>query len=234
MTIDKQKVRSALADWIGEQDPYAATTIQFLTPGSGTRSDSSLSRELSVIKSRIKDMAFRADHLFMNTKQVVNRVARVDRFEAVCVVEKLGVHAHVHMAWFSPEKRRSRWHLPIDRLDRQLRQCCVLETFNRGNRALEDRDVRLLDKFRERRDCCNWDDIVDWDARGWPAFSASIGRGYWPTYITKEMQWNNDFTDQMFFLSEFHPPVQRTKPTRYHKIDGSSWLLDLDALLVPK
>lgn len=234
MTIDKQKVRTALANWIGEQDPYAATTIHFLNACSGNRSDTVKSRELAIIKSRVKELAFRADHLFMNTRQVVDRVAAVDRFEAVCVVEKLGVHAHVHMAWLRPRKRRSLLRIPIDQLERHLRQCLVLEAFNRGTRQLEDRDVQLLEKYRERRESFNQDAIVDWKARGWPAFSASIDRGGWPTYITKEMQWNSDFTDQLFFLSEFHPPVQRTKPTRFHKIDGSSWLLDLDAPLVPK
>lgn len=233
MTLSKKQQSIAWQQWLAELNPYCATTIHFLnaTPPS-QRSDAGRARQIDFIKAEIAEISLKLDRLYFNTPHVGSRVAKHDRFDAVCVIEKLGVHPHVHMAWIPGFGRRKQMH-PVEAA---LRQCCLLDTFNRSTKELAIEDQALLDRLSDRRQSYAPTDVANWTAKGWSVFSRSICDDGWLDYVLKEMNFVPDFSDQVFFLSDRFSRLQRTKPTRYHSIDPhtGAHVLDLDAALVPK
>ncbi len=238
MSLTHTKLVDAMAAFIEEKKPYAATTIHFLKePFSYSRSDVAADREVDWVKDKLKGIIFRLDRAYANTPHVGDRVAARDRFEAFCVVEKADRHPHVHMAWFIPPLvRASPLRQFTSEMNRVDRLCCLLETLQREPASLEARDSMLLKSMRAHRTSFENDVIADWKALGWSVRTESTYDGFWPRYILKEMKRNRDFTDRSFFLSELHTDKQRTKPTRYHSIDPVTGhqLLNLDEALIPK
>lgn len=216
MTTQKQQLATATIDWLSGFDPYCATTIHFLdAPTPSQLTDAGRARHIDWIKSEIGKLALRLDQAFCSTPHVGSRVAKPDRFDAVCVIEKIGIAAHVHMAWLPSLSSPTRM-IPLEKL---VRIAAILETFNRGTRPLEDNDHLLLNGVRRLCVGFEQDAVADWKAKGWSVFSRSTNGPDWMRYILKEMHFVGDFSDQVFFLSDFHSGQQRTKPTRYYSID---------------
>lgn len=239
MTIDKRKIKEGWSKWICGLQPYAGTTVHFLKdPFSYGRSDIAAAREIAWVKEQARDFANRLDQTYFGTPHVRARVAAVDRFDAVCVVEKVDAHPHLHMAWFQEDSRSKRRPLSnfLRQTDSLLRKCCILETFNRSTKPLLTCDSGLLDSFGDRRLRFEPTAAADWKARGWSVFSHSLSKSDWPEYMLKEITQVYDFTDQIFFLSELRSEGRRTKATRYHSIDRNTKikLLDLDMAQFPK
>lgn len=238
MTLSKSRMLDAMAAFIEEKRPYAATTIHFNKAlCSYSRSDVATDREVAWVKNKMKDLIFRLDWTYSNTQHVVDRVAARDRFQAFCVVEKADQHPHLHMAWFLPPLvRQSPLTKFANETSRINRLCCLLETLQRNPASIEARDSMLLKSMSAYRSSFEQDVIADWSALGWSVRTESTYDGFWPRYILKEMKLNRDFSDRSFFLSELHSDKQRSKPTRYHTIDPVTGrhLLNLDEALVPK
>ena len=233
MAISKKRLFDAWHEWIDRFEPFAATTLHFLEPASPSLlTDAGQARQIDRIKSELGEIALALDRAYFNTRHVGSRVARHDRFDAVCVIEKLGVSAHVHLAWF-PGRDRPVAMNPVEEL---LRLCCILETFNRGARELETEDRQLLDRWHKRRSSFEPAAVANWQAKRWSVFSRSVYDSGWLEYILKEMKHVADFSDRVFFLSDLHSSRQRTKATRYHSVDEhtGAHVLNLDAPLVPK
>jgi hypothetical protein len=233
MKLEGKQLVDDTTDWISGFNPYCGTTIHFLdTPTPAQLTHAGRARHIDRIKAEVGQLSLRLDQAYFGTPHVASRVARSDRFEAFCVIEKLGIHPHVHMAWFdSVRSQRMRgW------LEKRLRLACILETFNRGSQPLEPGDRALVDSIRKRGGGFEPTAVADWQAKGWSVFSHSIDGPRWVRYMLKELKTDRDFSDQMFFLSDLHSPQQRTKATRYFSIDPHTGarLLDLDAKLVPK
>lgn len=240
MTLSKSRMLDAMADFIEEKRPYAATTIHFNKElFSYSRSDVATDREVAWVKHKMTDLTLGLDRTYSNTKHVVDRVAARDRFEAFCVVEKADRHPHLHIAWFLPPPApRSPLKKFANEMSRIERLCCLLETFQRDPTSLEARDSLLLKSMREhRRTSFEHDVIADWNALGWSVRTESTYDGFWPRYILKEMKLDRDFSDRSFFLSELYSEKQRKEPTRYFLKDGNKkkekWCLNLDKPLVP-
>ncbi len=238
MKNNTPKLLSAWPDYIGSQQPYAATTIHFLRePSSYQRTDSGAASTVAGIKQQVSDITYRLDQLYFNAKHVVDRVSRDDRFEAFCVVEKVHVHPHVHIAWFLPESRRGARHQKVDEL---LRLHCILETLHRDPKTLEARDSLLLKSNRWLRLRYESDAIANWKSRGWAVHSSSLEKGFSPGYMFKEMRTYQDVSDRSFFVSELHSSKRRSKMTRYHSTQlnaetgTKTHILNLDAPLMPK
>ena len=239
MSLTHPKLLDAMAAFIEDKRPYAASTIHFNKElFSYSRSDVATDREVAWVKDKIKDLTLSLDRTYSNTKHVVDRVAARDRFEAFCVVEKADRHPHLHMAWFLPPLvRKSPFKMFTSEMNRVDRLCCLLETFQREPASLEARDSMLLKSMRAHRTSFDNAAVADWKARGWSVRTESTYEGFWPRYILKEMKLNRDFSDRSFFLSELHSEEQRRKPTRYYSKDQSNTkhtCLNLDEPLVPK
>jgi len=233
MNIETKKLSRAWSAFINDQRPYAATTIQFnREPISYGRVRSGNARDVALAKRRVSEVVLRLEKLFFNTEHVGYRVAADDRFEAFCVVEKVGVHPHVHIGWFLPEQRRK---APLCKIDERLRLCTILETFNRGHRPLEVRDKVLLNDTA-KREVFQPSAVANWQALGWSVFSSSIEEQSWPSYMLKDFRDAEDFSDHSFFFSELRSLNQRTKPTRFYSIDPVTGhrSLNFDKPLVPK
>lgn len=233
MTTHNQKLAAATIDWLSGFNPYCATTIHLLdAPIPSQLTDAGRARQIDWMKAEVAKLALRLDQTYFKTRHIGSRVARHDRFDAVCVIEKLGIHPHVHLAWVHGRDRT----VPVSPVEEMLRLCCILETFNRGTKKLEERDRELLQNFRHRRTSFKPTAVANWQAKGWSVFSSSINEPFWIRYMLKEMKSVRDFTDQIFFLSELFSGQQRTEATRYHSIDErtGACLLDLDGNLVPK
>jgi hypothetical protein len=224
MTLSKSRMLDAMAAFIEEKNPYAATTIHFNKAlFSYSRSDVATDREVAWVKDKMKDLIFRLDVAYSSTRQVVDRVSARDRFDAFCVVEKADRHPHVHMAWILPPPApRSPLKKFANEMSRIDRLCCLLETFQRDPASIEARDSMLLKSMRAYRSSFEHDVIADWSALGWSVRTESTYDSFWPRYILKEMKLNGDFSDRSFFLSELHSDQQRIKPTRYHTIDPAT------------
>ena len=233
MTISKKRLFDAWHQWIDGFDPYAATTVHFLESASPSLlTDAGQARQIDRIKSELSKIALSLDQAYFNTRHVGSRVAKYDRFDAVCVIEKLTENPHVHLVWFPSRDRR----VAMDPVEELLRICCILETFNRSARELEIEDRQLLDRWHPRRNSFEPTAVANWEAKGWSVFSCSVYSSGWSEYSFKEMKHVADFSDRVFFLSDLQSSKQRTKATRYHSVDEhtGAHVLDLDAPLVPK
>lgn len=229
----KNKLMASWLEWLDDFEPFCATTLHFLEPATPSlRTDAGRARQIDRIKSEVGKHALSLDQTYFHTRHVGSRVAKYDRFDAVCVIEKLGDHPHVHLAWF-PGRHRP---VPMNPIEKLLRLCCILETFNRSARKLEAEDRQLLDQLRTRRDRFEPTAVANWEAKGWSVFSRSVYDSGWLEYILKEMEHAADFSDQIFFLSDLHSSKQRTKATRYYSVHEhtGAHVLDLDRPVVPK
>eukprot|EP00919_Chromeraceae_sp_WS-2016_P060913 GHVR01144539.1.p1 GENE.GHVR01144539.1~~GHVR01144539.1.p1 ORF type:complete len:228 (+),score=5.12 GHVR01144539.1:191-874(+) len=226
-------MQQSWTDLIVGLQPYAATSIQFNRNLKTINcSEANVTRNVEWIKNQAKSFALALDQDHFNTKHVENRVAKNDRFEAICIVEKAGVNPHLHMAWFQRGKKCS-LSATMGTLERK---CVLLETFNSTRMPLEQRDESLLKALASKRAAASPRTIVNWKAKGWSAVTKCIYSDGWAKYITKEQDGQNDFSNRMFLLSDFHHPTQRTKPTRFYTINEhtNAWLLNLDEPLVPR
>lgn len=79
-------------------------------------------------------------------------------------------------------------------------------------------------------------ELVDWQRKGWTAVTKSIYSDGWSNYITKEQGYVEDFSNRVFWLSDFHEEGQRIAPTRFVTLDKHTGArhLNLDAPLVPR
>lgn len=251
--INSKKLISAWSGFMRQQHTIAATTIQFnRNPSSYVRSDTGAMRDVAWVRQRVSAMVLRLDNLYFNTADAVSRVAANDRFDAFCVVEKVGVSPHVHMSWFIPRCERpepqamSTINWLLDRRKRAVelllreqeiedRLCCILEVFNRDPGRLTASESLLLKTHSSRRIGFRPDAIADWHRLGWSVKSSSIVGEDWQGYMMKEMKFECDFTDRLFLLSELRSENQRTRPTRYYNRDRVTHapVLNLDLALVP-
>jgi len=233
MTLSKKRLFAAWHQWIDGFDPFAGTTMHFLEPASPSLlTDAGQARQIDRIKSELSKIALSLDQAYFNTRHVGSRVAKYDRFDAVCVIEKLTENPHVHLVWFPGRDRP----VAMDPVEELLRTCCILETFNRGTKELEIEDRQLLDRWHKRRNSFEPTAVANWQAKGWSVFSRSVYDSGWLEYILKEMKHVPDFSDRVFFLSDLYSSKQRTKATQYHSVHEHTRarLLDLDAPLAPK
>ena len=252
--------REDWSQWFGSFNPYAATTIHFNEPLSGIGGgDVSIGNTIARVQSQVFDVSQRLDQFYFNTKNVSERIAKRDRFDAICVVEKVGVSPHVHLAWFHRSELERKLYrddplsakkspagvffdtLNADILepnDKKNRLCVLLQCLNRSHHKITPEDRAFLDSFRDDKFRCNHPDpipadtLFDWKHRGWSVHTKSRYSSGWDRYISKELS-SPERSDQVFFLSEAFGGRQRTEPTRYHTIDDKTGekLLDLDAPL---
>ena len=252
--------RKDWSDWIGQFQPYAATTIHFnerlSTIGGG---DVSIGNTIARVQNQVFEVSKRLDQFYFNTRNVSERIARRDRFDAICIIEKVNVSPHVHLAWFHRGERersisddvpRSAKKSPAEDFfdtldavilepnDKKNRQSVLLQCLNRSHHKVTPEDREFLDSFRNAPFWCKHQDpipadtLFDWKHRGWSVHTKSTYSSGWGRYISKELG-VAERSDQVFFLSEAFGDSQRTAPTRHHTVDDKTGakLLDLDAPL---
>lgn len=245
------------AKWFGDFRPYAATTFQFNERlsriGGG---DTATDHNIAHAQRRIFEVSKRIDQFYSKTCGVSERIAKRDRFDAICVVEKASVSPHVHLAWFHRQEHERNTYINdpqspkkappglfgdmldetiFDPIDKKNRLMVLLQCLNRSHLTLSPEDSEFLTSFRADRFRCQYsepipqDTLFDWKHRGWSVRTESTYSNGWDRYISKELA-KPDASDRLFFLSDAFGEHQRIKPTRYHTIDNvtGSMTLNLD------
>ncbi|WP_335613865.1 hypothetical protein [Hyphomonas oceanitis] len=230
MTISKIRLRQSWFELLNQETPFAATTIQFNRNLSRISNDRAhVDRNVQWVKQELSAVAFLLDKIYFNTSHVEDRVSKTDRFEAICVVEKAGVNPHVHILWFLGKGRCEPW----ETLNRRI---FLLRLLNSPGIPLEDRDAKLLDGPAGKKATPPSSELIDWQRKGWSAVTKSIYSDGWSNYITKEQGYVEDFSNRVFWLSDFHEAGQRIAPTRFYTVDKHTGArhLNLDAPLIPR
>ena len=252
--------RKDWAKWFSSFQPYAATSIQFNEKLDGRRgSDAAIDKTMERVKQSVFECARELDRFYFKTPGITERIARKDRFDAICVAEKLDVNPHVHIAWYLPHEYArtiygnaptSTGKTPVQLFFDELNETCLepiekknrlavlLQGFNRSHHEMNQDDCVFLEDFQADPFACNHPEripensIVNWKRRGWTAHTTSTSGTGWDWYISKELTASAS-SDQVFFLSDAFGDRQRTAPTRYHTIDPETNAkhLDLDAPL---
>ncbi|HPF22447.1 MAG TPA: hypothetical protein PK417_03160 [Hyphomonas sp.] len=246
--------------WFGSFNPYASSTFQFNERHSNFGGgDASTINTIARVRSRLFEVSQRLDQFYFNSKNVTERIAKRDRFDAICIIEKVDVSPHVHLAWFHRGERernvsnddpRSVEKSPAEDFfdslsadilfpnDKQNRLCVLLQCLNKSHLEVTPEDREFLPSFRNDPFRCKHQDpipkdaLFNWQHRGWSVHTESTYSPGWDRYISKELG-TAERSDRVFFLSDAFGDRQRTQPTRYHTIDFKTGAmhLDLDAPL---
>lgn len=233
-----QPTRDAWVKFLSGLGAYAFTTIHFNWSFSDPRdTEANRRRSMNFAREKISKLAWQLDSRYFNTPHVADRVAMSDRFEGICIAEKVTTSLHLHIVWYLPgnqEMVEGTAEHRFSKFEECRRTAFLIEQLN-SNPVSMDVDKEILEIFGSQHHV-EKTFAKQMTRSGWSVHTTSISDLHGlADYLSKEAK-HFDFSGQTIFVSDFHCVGQRVKPTRYHTIDPKTGALrlDLDQPLRPR
>ncbi len=102
--MNRSTLKQAIIDDIVKRRPYVMVTLTLNAHFAGRNAEK---QNFEMLRDLVGRFALLLDEQFHGTEYVTRQVPRHQRFDAICLPEKLLAHPHAHCLFFAPEQNCS-------------------------------------------------------------------------------------------------------------------------------